>query len=122
MSLTAITREVSPSINRCEVSFVTRHPIDLEKARAQHKAYNDCLAELGAAVIALPAEPDLPDSVFVEDTAVVLDELAIITNIGVTSRRPETQSIAQALGKYRELKFIKEPGTLDGGDVLRAGR
>jgi dimethylargininase len=122
MSLIAITREVSPSINECELSFHGREPIDVPNAIAQHKAYQDCLAELGARIVSLPAEPNLPDAVFVEDTAVVLDEVAIIANMGASSRRPETASVAEALGRYRPLKFLSGPATLDGGDVLRIGR
>jgi dimethylargininase len=121
-SFIAVTREVSPTIADCELSFHERHPIDAAKAIAQHRAYQDCLAELGARIIALPAEPDFPDSVFVEDTALVLDELAVIANIGTASRREETRSVADALRRYRPLKFITEPATLDGGDVLRVGR
>lgn len=70
----------------------------------------------------LPAEPDLPDSVFVEDTAVVLPELAVITRPGAESRRPETESIARALRGYRPLHRIAGPATMDGGDVLRIER
>src|SRR5947207_876419 len=87
--LTAITREVSASINDCELSFHARKPIDVAKTIAQHKAYRDCLAELGVRVISLPAEPDLPDAVFVEDPAVVVDEVAAITIMGTPSRRPK---------------------------------
>jgi dimethylargininase len=119
MGLAAITREVSDSINACELSFHVRQPIDSDRAIAQHAAYRDCLARLGLQLISLPAEPALPDAVFVEDTAVVVDETAIICNIGAPSRRPEARSMATALSRYRTLKFIKEPATLDGGDVLQ---
>jgi dimethylargininase len=122
MSLTAITRDVSSFINDCELSFHARRPIDVAKAASQHKAYRDCLAELGVRIISLAAEPGLPDSVFVEDPAVVLDEVAIISNMGVPSRRPEAASLAEALSRHRPLKFLTEPATLDGGDVLRVGR
>jgi dimethylargininase len=122
MPLIAIVREVSPSINECELSFHARQPIDVAKAIAQHKAYQDCLAELGAEIVSLPAEPGLPDAVFVEDPAVVVDEVAIISNMGAPSRRPEISSLANALSRYRPLKFVTEPATLDGGDVLRVGR
>jgi dimethylargininase len=120
--LTALTREVSPSINNCELSFHPRQPIDVTKAIAQHKAYQDCLAQLGVQIVSLPAEPDLPDAIFVEDAAVVVDEVSLITNMGAPSRRPEARSIADALSRYRPLKFLAEPATLDGGDVLRIGR
>ncbi|HEV2842351.1 MAG TPA: arginine deiminase family protein [Chthoniobacterales bacterium] len=122
MSLTAIVREVSSSINDCELSFHARQPIDVPKAIAQHKAYQDCLVELGIRIVSLPAEPGLPDAVFVEDPAVVVDEVAIISNMGASSRRPEAQSLANALSRYRPLRFLTEPATLDGGDVLRIER
>ena len=122
MPLIAMTREVSATINECELSFHSRKPVDLARAVAQHQAYQDCLASLGAEIVSLPAEPKLPDAVFVEDAAVVLDEVAIITRPGARSRRPETASVADALARYRSLKFLKEPATLDGGDVLRIGR
>ena len=122
MQLIAITREVSSSINDCELSFHDRRWIDVPKAIAQHKAYQHCLAELGARVICLPSDPMLPDAVFVEDPAVVLDEVAVIANLGAASRRREACSLTDVLGQYRPLKFVSEPATLDGGDVLRVGR
>src|SRR5713226_7230170 len=120
--LTAITRAVSPSIVNCELSFIDREPIDLATAEEQHHAYEQLLAKLGASVISLPAEPDLPDSMFVEDPAIVLDELAVILPLGAETRRREAASLAQALSKYRKLAYVKLPGTLEGGDVLRIGR
>ena len=120
--LTAITREVSESINNCELSFHARQPIDVAEAIAQHKAYQDCLTELGVRVVSLPAEPGLPDAVFVEDPAVVVDEVAVISIVGMPSRRPEARSLADALSRYRPIKFLREPATLDGGDVLQIGR
>ena len=120
--LTAITREVSSSINNCELSFHPRQPIDVAKAIAQHKAYQDCLAELGVRVVSLPVEPELPDAVFVEDPAIVVDEIAVVSIMGAPSRRPEAASLADALSHYRPIKFLVEPATLDGGDVLRVGR
>ncbi len=122
MQLMAITREVSSSINDCELSFHTRQPIDIAKAIAQHKAYQNCLVDLGARIVSLPAEPEFPDAVFVEDPAVVFDEVAIISNMGAPSRRPEAKSLVETLARYRPLKFLVEPATLDGGDVMRIGR
>src|SRR5438128_11810885 len=121
-ALTAITREVSPTINHCELSFHARELIDVENAAAQHKRYQACLRELGVTVISLPADPSLPDAVFVEDAAVVLDELAVIPRMGATSRRPETAAIAKMLARFRRLEVLVEPATLDGGDVLRIDR
>ncbi len=118
----AITREISPSIARCELTHLERRPIDLQTARAQHRAYEAALAVLGCQVQRLPAEPDLPDAVFVEDAAVVLDDLAILMRPGAASRRPETASVARALEPFRELVYIEAPATIDGGDVLVVGR
>lgn len=120
--LTAITRSVSPAIVNCELSFIPRQPINLEIARAQHLAYEQLLEKLGARVVSLPAEPDLPDSMFVEDPAIVLDELALIFPLGTESRCPEAVSLAQAVSKFRRLEHVTLPGTLEGGDVLRIGR
>jgi dimethylargininase len=120
--IVALVREVSPEIVRCELTHLERVPIDLERARAQHAEYVAALAELGCRIEWLPAEPGLPDAVFVEDTAVVLDDLAVITRPGTESRQAELDSVAGALGRYRTLHHIRAPGTLDGGDVLRAGR
>jgi dimethylargininase len=120
--LTAITRTVSSSLANCELSFIDRKPIDMEKARAQHHAYGALLAKLGAKVISLPEEKELPDSMFVEDPALVLDEVAVVCTLGTETRRKEAPSLAQALEPYRKLAYIKLPGTLEGGDVLRIGR
>jgi dimethylargininase len=119
--LTAITRAVSPSLDRCELAFVERQPIDVAKAIAQHEQYVACLASLGITVVSLPAEADLPDAVFVEDPAIVLDEVAIMTRMGTASRRGESESLGRALARYRPLRWIREPGTLEGGDVVRIG-
>jgi dimethylargininase len=120
--LVAITRQVSPSINRCELTFHAKEPIDLAKATAQHEAYEECLRDLGVRVVSLAAEPDLPDAVFVEDAAIVVDEVAVIPVMGAASRRAEAESLARALSVYRPLKFMRAPATLDGGDVMRIGR
>jgi len=120
--LTAITRAVSPAIAQCELSFMERDPIDLEKARTQHHAYEALLEKLGARVHSLPAEADLPDSMFVEDPAIVLEELAVIMPLGTEVRRREAPSLAEALGKFRRLEYVRLPGTMEGGDVLRVGR
>ena len=117
----AITRQVSPAIARCELTHLDRSPIDLERARAQHRVYEETLAGLGCEVRSLPAEPDLPDSMFVEDSAVVLDGVAVIARSGAESRRPEADSIAAALEPFRPIERVEAPGTLDGGDVLQVG-
>ena len=122
MSRVAITRQISPHFNECELTHLDRRPIDLDLARAQHHQYEAALRELGCRVISLPPELDLPDSVFVEDVALVFDEVAVITRPGADSRKPEAESIARALSPYRALYTVEAPGTLDGGDVLRVGK
>lgn len=118
----AVTREVSRAIERCELTHLERQPIDVERARAQHRDYEAALARLGCRIHRLPEEPELPDSVFVEDTALVLDEVAVILRPGAASRRPESDSVARALAPYRELIHLQGPGTVDGGDVLQIGK
>ncbi len=118
----ALTRSVPASIANCELTHLQREPINVERARQQHRAYEETLALLGYTIVHLPDTPQLPDSVFVEDTAVVTDEIAIITRPGAESRRPETDTVADVLRQYRPVVHIQEPGTLDGGDVLLVGR
>ncbi len=118
----ALTREVSPALGDCELSYVSREPIDVARARTQHRDYQRALETLGCRLLVLPAEPGLPDSVFVEDVAIVLDEVAVLTRPGALSRRAEVASVAEVLRRYRPVLAIEAPGTLDGGDVLRVGR
>ena len=118
----AITRAISSAMQDCELTHMDRQALDLDRARQQHEAYNQALRDLQVEVIELAEEAKLADSVFVEDTALVFDEVAIITHPGAPSRRPETSSIAEALSKHRPLLYIKEPGILDGGDVLTIGK
>ncbi len=118
----AITRCISPAMARCELTHVERSEIDLAQAEHQHRQYQQALRSLGCEVIELPAEPDLPDSVFVEDVAVVLDEVAIMTRPGAESRRAESVSVAEVLAKHRALTHLAAPAILDGGDVLKLGR
>ncbi len=120
--LIAVTRPVSPKLAECELTHLPRDPIDVAKAIADHERYEAALRLLGARVVRAPEEPALPDAVFVEDTALVLDEVAVITRPGAPSRRPEIESMAKVLSAYRSLQRIQPPGTLDGGDVLAVGR
>ena len=120
--LKALTREVSPSIQSCELTHLNRQTIDLDEARRQHGLYEDALRTCGCQVMRLPPAPDQPDAVFVEDTAVVVDEIAIVTRPGAVSRRSETASVSEKLKDLRPLARIEAPGILDGGDVLRVGR
>jgi dimethylargininase len=105
----------------CELTFLSRDTIDIERARGQHAAYRAALAAAGAEVVLLPALDDLPDSVFVEDTAIVLDSVAIMSTMGAESRRRETAAMAPVLRRYRTVQTLSAPATLDGGDVMRVG-
>jgi dimethylargininase len=118
----AITRAVGPGLGDCALTFVDRQPIDLARAETQHAAYNEALRRAGAIVDVLPGDAALPDSVFVEDTAVVLDEAAVVTRPGSPLRQREVPAIGVTLFAYRKLLRIVAPATLEGGDVLRLGR
>ena len=125
--LMAITREISPAILGCQLTHLTRTPIDLDLARAQHAEYEWALVEAGCTVRRLDTGPDMADSVFVEDVAVAFDELTLVTRPGAEARRTETPGVMDALIRLqslhcRPLVMIEEPGTVDGGDVLVVGR
>src|ERR1017187_7423503 len=117
--LIAITRAVSPAVNRCELGFIERQEISLAKAEEQHRLYEACLAELGASGVSLEAEPDYPDSVFVEDPAVVVDGVAVWTRVGAAAGGGKPESLARPLERSRRLRRCREPATLEGGDVMR---
>jgi dimethylargininase len=120
--LVAVTRAISPTLADCELTHLAREPIDVAHAIEEHDRYEDALRALGATVVRAAPEPDLPDAVFVEDAALALDEVAVITRPGAATRRRETESLASTLRDYRKLLWIRAGGTLDGGDVLRVGR
>ena len=122
MPIIALTRDVSPAIVRCELTHLERTAIDPEIARAQHEGYERVLASAGCVVQRVSACPGMADSVFIEDIAVVFDELAVITRPGAESRRVETPAVADAIAHYRPVRRIELPATLDGGDVLQVGR
>jgi len=108
--------------DRCELSFIERSPMSFDALERQHRAYRNALETAGAEVVALDADPALPDSVFVEDTAVVLDEIAVIARPGAASRQAEPDRIEAEIACHRSIVRIIAPGTLEGGDVLRIGR
>ncbi|MFN2572789.1 MAG: dimethylarginine dimethylaminohydrolase family protein [Gemmatimonadales bacterium] len=120
--LIAVTRAVSATFAECELTHRPRDPINVANAIAEHARYEEALRSLGATVVRASPEPALPDAVFVEDTALALDEVAVITRPGALTRRREVESMAQVLSAYKPLLRIQPPGTLDGGDVLRVGR
>ena len=118
----ALTRALSPRISECELTYVSREPIDAVRAAAQHDAYERLLQKHGCTLVHVDPAPDHPDGVFVEDAAIVVDEVAVITRPGAESRRGETDSVAKVLARHRPLLQIEAPATIDGGDVLRIGR
>ncbi len=122
MPLLALTRPVSPTLADCELTYREREPIDVGRAAAQHADYEAALEVAGCRLVPVPAAPELPDAVFVEDTAVVVDEVAVLARPGVASRRPEVDAVAPVLAAHRPVERIEAPGTLEGGDVLVTGR
>ena len=118
----ALTRQVSSQIGRCELTHLQRQSINYALASEQHRAYEQTLQALGLHVVSLPPECDFPDSVFVEDTALVLDGFAVMMCPGAESRRGEVPSIAQALQPYRQLYYLQHPAIVDGGDILVIGK
>lgn len=117
---TALVRAVSPRLAEAELTFLDRVPIDVARAQRQHTDYRRALARLGLEVVALPPAPDHPDGVFVEDTVIVVDDLAVLTRPGAPSRRAEPDSVGPTLlERGLEVVRITAPGHLDGGDVLQ---
>lgn len=121
MTLTAVTREIDSSLGSCELAFLPRASIDIALAQQQHLQYQSVLSSLGCEIVVVPTEPGLSDSVFIEDTAIVLDQIAVLLRPGAESRRPEVTSIEKVLQQHRTLRSIQSPGTVDGGDLLRVG-
>jgi dimethylargininase len=118
----ALTHVPSPYMDSCQLTYVARVGIDIDRAIRQHKAYCDMLQGCGAEVHTLDIHRDQPDCAFIEDTAIVLDEVAILTSMGTAARRHELAGIEPILRQYRAVRRIEPPATIDGGDVLRIGR
>ena len=119
---TAVLRRPAQSLVNCELTYLAREPISHVGTLGEHATYAAVLRAAGVEVVILPALEAFPDSVFVEDAAVVLDEVAVLTRPGALSRQAEPDLIASTLAAYRPLRVIAEPATLEGGDVLRIGR
>ena len=120
--LIALTRDVPASIADCQLTHLERVPIDVDRARLEHAAYERALADAGCTVRRIPSPDDQPDAVFIEDTALVLDEIAIVTRPGAESRRAETAAVAAALRAFRTVAELTTPAKLDGGDVIVIGK
>jgi len=120
--LTAITRAVSQRISECELTYIGRTPIDVERAIRQHQDYQDLLRRLGAQLVEIPADDTCADCCFLEDTAIVLDELAVIARPSSEVRRLEVGGVKAFVQKHRPTVEVEAPATLEGGDVLRIKR
>jgi len=118
----AIARKPGPNFAQGLTSAVNKEPPQYENLVNQHEEYIAALKSIGLEVILLDALPDHPDAYFVEDTAVVAADVAVITNPGADARKGEEKSIAPVLAKYRKTEVIRPPGTVDGGDVLQVGK
>lgn len=118
----ALLNRPSRRLAECELTFVDREPISHSRALEQHENYARVLGELGLSVTILRLNDEMPDGVFVEDAAIVLDEIAIITPMGTASRRPEVPAIESELRKHRNVVRVELPATLEGGDVLKVAR
>lgn len=116
--ISALVRPPGASLPECALTHQERVPIDVDLAAQQHRGYARALAALGAEVRELPTLDECPDSCFVEDPALVLDELAVILRPALASRRDEVESVAAALGGVRELLRVEAPATIEGGDLL----
>lgn len=119
--LVALTRLLSPAILNCELTYMKRSWIDYDLAARQHLDYVRSLQRLGIDVVTLPPQPEMPDAVFVEDTALVLDEIAVISS-PCAPRKHELGSMRQVLEKYREIAIIPATSKFEGGDVVGNGR
>ncbi|MEM2105844.1 MAG: arginine deiminase family protein [Candidatus Bathyarchaeia archaeon] len=113
----AIVRPVPNSYDQCVRTNVER--IDVALAKKQHAEYCETLENLGLKLIWVEGDDALPDSCFVEDTAIIVEEKAVICNMKVKSRKPEVIAVAKLLEKLKETWYIKPPATMDGGDVLK---
>ena len=117
----AFVREVPDSFVEA-LTMGDRPVLDVARAREQHAAYRQMLLDAGYELTVIPADENCPDCPFIEDTAVVLDGFAIITRPGAEERRPETGPVAESLAELMPVHHITEPGTVDGGDVMRVGK
>lgn len=117
-----ITHIPSPALEQGERTFIGHDAIDGRLAKRQHEQYIDALRRCDVDVVTLDTNRDMPDCVFVEDTAIVLDEIAVMMSPGAESRRREPAGIEPELRKHRDIARVTLPGTIDGGDVVRSGK
>ncbi|MFQ5674078.1 MAG: dimethylarginine dimethylaminohydrolase family protein [Nitrospinales bacterium] len=119
--LIALVREPAPSFARALSTHPARNDIDVHRALRQHRAYVRALRQAGARVVYLQPDESLADAPFVEDTAIILDDRALICSPKAPSRRGEAQSVIPEIRKHRSLEILEPPVFIDGGDVLNVG-
>jgi len=117
----AIVRKPGKNFSRGLTSSVSAKPPQYELLLKQHEAYLETLEAIGLDLTVLDPLPDYPDAYFVEDTAVVTADVAVITNPGAFARNGEEESMAPVLAGFRKIERIQAPATVDGGDVLQVG-
>ena len=116
----ALVRRPGPRLGEGIVTYVERRPVDLALAHAQWEAYVRALWDTGWEAVEAPPADESPDGVFVEDAVVVFGNLAVVSRPGAEVRRSETVGVEAALAEVGyAIARIEEPGTLDGGDVLK---
>jgi len=116
----ALVRNVPNTYDHCVTK--QQEKIDVTLAKQQHADYCNALEKIGLQLIRLEADDSLPDCCFVEDTAIAVDDIAIITNPGAISRRAEVAAVEKEISKYKTIHRIDAPATIDGGDVLQIGK
>lgn len=122
LSFKAITRGVSKNIGACELTYRSREEINYEKANAQLEGYCELLRNWGVDLVTIPVNDSYPDCCFVQDTAVVLDEVGVVASMGAATRRGEVSEVERQISQFRKVRRIFLPATLDGGDVVQIGR
>lgn len=118
----AITRGVSSKLSSCELTYRTREEIDPEKAASQLDRYCELLRGWDVDLLTIPGSDSYPDCCFVQDTAIVLDEVGIIASMGASARRGEVSEVERVVSQFRKVRHIFLPATLDGGDVVQIGK
>lgn len=118
----AITRGVSPNIGACELTYRSRENINYDQAAAQLKRYCELLHRWGVDLVTIPASDSYPDCCFVQDTAIVLDEICVVASMGAVARRGEVSEVERQLSQFRRIRHIVSPAILDGGDVVQVGK
>jgi dimethylargininase len=118
----AITRGVSSRIAACQLTYRSREEVNYEKATSQLESYVELLRRWDVDLMPVAASDSYPDCCFVQDTAVVLDEVCVIASMGASTRLGEVSEVEKLLAPFRKVRRIFAPATLDGGDVVQFGK